>query len=54
LIWTVVLLFIPTNPFKALGGIQIAGGSERVKVGKTQLMAVREMALPWELHWRSF
>ncbi|WP_445244979.1 DUF6519 domain-containing protein [Microcoleus sp. OTE_8_concoct_300] len=32
LIWTVVLLFIPTNPFKALGGIQIAGGSERVKV----------------------
>jgi hypothetical protein len=32
LIGTVLLLFIPTNPFKALGGIQIAGGSERVKV----------------------
>lgn len=32
LIWTILLLFIPTNPFKALGGIQIAGGSERVKV----------------------
>ena len=32
LIWTVVFFFIPTNPFKALGGIQIAGGSERVKV----------------------
>ena len=32
LIWTIVLLLIPTNPFKALGGIQIAGCSERVKV----------------------
>ncbi len=32
LIWTVVFLWIPANPFKALGGIQIAGGSERVKV----------------------
>jgi len=32
LIWAIVLLWIPTNPFKALGGIQIAGGSERVKV----------------------
>jgi hypothetical protein len=32
LIWTLVFLLIPTNPFKALGGIQIAGGSERVKV----------------------
>lgn len=32
LIWAIVLLWIPANPFKALGGIQIAGGSERVKV----------------------
>ncbi|NJK65329.1 MAG: carboxypeptidase regulatory-like domain-containing protein [Richelia sp. CSU_2_1] len=32
LIWQIPLFFIPTNPFKALGGIQIAGGSERVKV----------------------
>lgn len=32
LIWAIVFLWIPANPFKALGGIQIAGGSERVKV----------------------
>ncbi len=32
LIWAISLLFIPQNPFKALGGIQIAGGSERVKI----------------------
>ena len=37
LIWAISLLFIPQNPFKALGGIQIAGGSERVKVWKNTI-----------------
>lgn len=32
LIWAISLFFIPTNPYKALGGIQLAGGSERVKL----------------------
>ncbi len=32
LIWQIPLFFIPTNPYKALGGIQVAGGSERVKL----------------------
>ncbi len=33
LLWAIPLLFfIPQNPFKAIGGMQIAGGSERVKV----------------------
>lgn len=36
LIWT-ALLFTPQNPFKALGGIQIAGGSERVKVWENKI-----------------
>ena len=37
LIWTISLLFIPKNPFKALGGIQIAGGSERIKVWENKI-----------------
>jgi hypothetical protein len=32
LIWTIPLPSFPTHTFQALGGIQIAGGSERVKV----------------------
>ncbi|WP_017296927.1 DUF6519 domain-containing protein [Nodosilinea nodulosa] len=31
-IWAVSLLFLPTNPYRALGGIQVAGGSERVAI----------------------
>ncbi|MCU0541833.1 MAG: carboxypeptidase-like regulatory domain-containing protein [Oscillatoriaceae cyanobacterium Prado104] len=31
-IWSIPLLLFLTNPYQALGGIQIAGGSERVKV----------------------
>ncbi|MGB3135840.1 MAG: carboxypeptidase-like regulatory domain-containing protein, partial [Nodosilinea sp.] len=31
-IWAVSLLFLPTNPYRALGGIQLAGGAERVAV----------------------
>ena len=31
-VWRVFLRFLPSNPFKALGGIQIAGGSERVAI----------------------
>ncbi|HBL59003.1 MAG TPA: hypothetical protein DDZ80_10915 [Cyanobacteria bacterium UBA8803] len=37
LIWAIALLFIPTNPYKALGGIQIAGGSERIKVWENEI-----------------
>lgn len=37
LIWAIRLLFTPQNPFKALGGIQIAGGSERVKVWENEI-----------------
>ena len=36
LIWAAIF-FIPQNPFKALGGIQIAGGSERVKVWENNI-----------------
>ena len=32
LIWTLPVNLLPTVQFKALGGIQIAGGSERIKV----------------------
>lgn len=32
LVWTVSVVFPLKKPFRALGGIQIAGGSERVKV----------------------
>lgn len=31
-IWAIALLFLPSNPFRALGGIQVAGGSERVAI----------------------
>lgn len=32
LVWTVSVIFPLKNPFRALGGIQVAGGSERIKV----------------------
>ena len=31
-VWRVFLRFLPSDPFKALGGIQLAGGSERVVI----------------------
>ena len=38
LLWTIPLIFfIPQNLFKALGGIQIAGGSERIKVWENKI-----------------
>ncbi|ASC73038.1 uncharacterized protein XM38_040000 [Halomicronema hongdechloris C2206] len=36
-IWAISLLFLPSNPFNALGGIQIAGGSERVAILDNQI-----------------
>jgi hypothetical protein len=38
LIWTIPLPFFPTKPFQALGGIQIAGGSERIKVWENTII----------------
>jgi hypothetical protein len=36
-ILTISVVAIPIDPFKALGGIQIAGGSERIKVWDNQI-----------------
>jgi len=37
LIWEIPLLFLPENPYQADSGIQIAGGSERVKIWKNTI-----------------
>ncbi len=38
MVWVVAIVYLPENPFKALGGIQIAGGSERVKVMENEIV----------------